>query len=132
MLMASTGVKLPLHMSRFVLVLCLLLAIAGCSKEQPVQVTGGSLERGRAAIMRQGCVACHTIPGIGNPGSDVGPPLAKMAKRTYIAGVLANTPENMTRWLQDPPGVDPRTAMPNMGIDEAEARDIAAYLYTLD
>jgi cytochrome c1 len=38
----------------------------------------------------------------------------------------------MMRWLRDPPGVDPMTAMPNLGLTEPEARDIAAYLYTLD
>ena len=51
-------------------------------------------------------------------------------KRMYIAGVLPNTPENMLRWLQNPPAVDPLTAMPNLGVTEADARDMAGYLYT--
>jgi cytochrome c1 len=75
---------------------------------------------------------CHDIPGIRGPASDVGPPLDHIAHRAYIAGVLPNTPENMLRWLMNPPGVDPRTAMPNMGISEEQARDIAAYLATLE
>lgn len=87
--------------------------------------------RGRAAIARHGCVACHVIPGIASPGSNVGPPLDKVATRGYIAGVLANTPENMRRWLRDPPAVDPLTAMPDLHLSEQEAADIAAYLYTL-
>lgn len=87
--------------------------------------------RGRAAIARHGCVACHVIPGIDSPGSNVGPPLDKVATRGYIAGVLANTPANMRRWLRDPPAVDPQTAMPNLHLSEQEASDIAAYLYTL-
>jgi cytochrome c len=45
--------------------------------------------------------------------------------------VLTNTPDNLIEWIQNPPGIDPRTATPNLGIDEAAARDIAAYLYTL-
>jgi hypothetical protein len=49
----------------------------------------------------------------------------------YIGGVLPNTPENMLRWLQNPPAMDPLTAMPNMGVTEADARDMAGYLYTL-
>jgi cytochrome c1 len=65
------------------------------------------------------------------PGNNVGPPLDRIATRGYIAGVLANTPQNMVRWLRDPPAVDARTAMPDLGLSEAEARDIAAYLYTL-
>lgn len=96
-----------------------------------MQVAGGDAERGTSAIARYGCTGCHTVPGVSGPGSNVGPPLAMIAKRTYLGGVLANTPENMVRWLRDPPGVDPRTAMPNVGVTEADARDIAAFLYTL-
>jgi hypothetical protein len=57
--------------------------------------------------------------------------LAQLADRIYIAGVLANTPANLIQWIEDPPGIDPRTAMPKLGVDEASARNIAAYLYTL-
>ena len=59
------------------------------------------------------------------------PPLAGIADRVYIAGVLENTPSNLVRWIKDPPAVDSMTAMPNVGVSEAEARHIAAYLYTL-
>jgi cytochrome c1 len=62
----------------------------------------------------------------------VGPPLAGMATRAYIAGVLDNTPDNMLRWLRDPQQIKPRSAMPNLHIREKDVRDIAAYLYTLD
>ena len=48
-----------------------------------------------------------------------------------LIGRAAQHPEHMLRWLQNPPAVDPLTAMPNLGITEAEARDIAGYLYTL-
>jgi cytochrome c1 len=61
----------------------------------------------------------------------VGPPLAGIASRAYIAGVLTNTPENMERWIQDPRAVDSLTAMPNAGVTETDARHITAYLYTL-
>jgi len=108
--------------------LCLLLYAALC-QAQPAP-DGDSL-RGKAAIERYGCAACHVIPGIPNPHSKVAPPLTKTGTRAYIAGVLANTPANMVRWLRDPPAVDPLTAMPDMGVTEQDARDIAAYLYTL-
>jgi cytochrome c len=45
--------------------------------------------------------------------------------------VLPNTPANMLKWLHDPPAVDSLTAMPNVGVTPADARHIAAYLYTL-
>ena len=88
-------------------------------------------KRGRAAIERLGCAACHVIPGVSNPGSHVGPSLDRIATRGYIGGVLANTPENMMRWLRDPPAIDPRTAMPKIPMTEQETKDMSAYLYTL-
>ena len=109
---------------------CLLACqqVAAAAQAAP---PAANAERGRAAIARHGCVACHVVPGMDNPGSNVGPPLDKVATRGYIAGVLANTPANMERWLRDPPAVDPLTAMPNLHLSEQEVRDIAAYLYTL-
>jgi cytochrome c len=61
----------------------------------------------------------------------VGPPLDRIGARIYLGGALTNTPENLIRWIRDPRGVDPRTAMPSLGVGEQDARDIAAYLYTL-
>jgi cytochrome c len=110
---------------------CLLLLITFCAHAQASSETGGDPLRGKAAIGRYGCVACHTIPGVPNPGSAFGPPLAHVASRSYIGGVLPNTPADMVRWLRNPPAVDPRTAMPDMDISPGDAKDIAAYLYTL-
>ena len=111
--------------------LCLSLA-AACTERPAVPMVGASAERGREAIRRHGCVACHVIPGIPGPRSNVGPPLEGIARRAYIGGVVPNLPSEMIRWLVDPPRVDPLTAMPAMGISSVEAQDIAAYLYTLD
>jgi cytochrome c1 len=47
----------------------------------------------------------------------------------YIGGQLANTPDNLIAWLQDPQHFAPGTAMPNLLITEPAARDMAAYLY---
>jgi len=64
--------------------------------------------------------------------SHVGPPLAGLAKRTYLAGALPNTPENLLRWLKEPQKIAPLSAMPDLGVKDAHAMDMAAYLYTLD
>lgn len=96
-----------------------------------VQVPGGDIERGAGLIKEFGCGACHTIPGVDGASATVGPPLISWSRRSYIAGNLANTPENLVRWVTDPRGVEPGTAMPDLGVDEQEARDVAAYLYTL-
>ena len=84
-----------------------------------------------ALIQKFGCGTCHTIPGIADADGQVGPPLNAIAKRVYLAGKLRNTPDNMVRWLKDPQAVVPGNAMPNMGISQDQARDIAAYLDTL-
>jgi cytochrome c len=111
-------------------VLLLLPVLWGCGEQAAAPVVaGGNPERGRAAIERYGCVACHTVPGIPAYGANVGPPLVNMAQRGYIGGVLPNTLDDLVRWLRDPPAVDPLTAMPNVGLSHAEATDIAAYLY---
>ena len=92
---------------------------------------GGNPHRGRLAMRRYGCYSCHTIPGVPGAAANVGPPLATVGSRVYIAGVISNTPTNMIHWLTDPPAVDSLTAMPNLGVTENDARDMAAYLYSL-
>jgi cytochrome c len=104
---------------------------AGETQALASELAGGDPHRGAEAIVRRGCASCHTIPGIRGADALVGPALERVASRAYLAGVLVNRPDNLIAWLQDPPGVDPKTAMPNLGIGEDEARDIASYLYTL-
>jgi cytochrome c2 len=60
----------------------------------------------------------------------VGPYLTNLSDRQIIAGRLSNSPDNLEHWIQDPQGVSPGTAMPYMGVTDADARDIAAYLYS--
>lgn len=94
-------------------------------------LTGGDPSRGPDLLRKYGCQTCHTIPGVVGANGLVGPPLAGIASRSYIAGVLPNAPDNMLRWIRDPKGVDAKTAMPNTGVTPSDARHIAAYLYTL-
>jgi len=37
----------------------------------------------------------------------------------------------MIRWLREPQKISPKSAMPDLGLNERDASDIAAYLYTL-
>ena len=113
--------------------LAMLGTATGCERapHDLADLAGGDPRRGQAAIRQYGCGSCHTIPGIRGADGLVGPPLAGVGSRSYVAGVLTNTPENMVRWIQDPPSVDPKTAMPNLGVTHREAVDIAGYLYTL-
>jgi cytochrome c oxidase assembly factor CtaG/cytochrome c2 len=117
--------------------LCLLV-LPGCGKssEEPnagasATSFGGDPHRGATQIAAIGCGACHTIPGISGADALVGPPLDKMGRRIYIAGLLRNTPDNMITWLRNPQRIVPGNAMPDMQLTQEQARDIAAYLYTL-
>jgi len=131
---AATAAALWRAAAAAALALAFALALSACGQEErrgAEEMTGGDVSRGLEAIRRRGCGSCHTIPGVEGADSLVGPPLDRVASRTYIAGVLTNSPDNMIRWLRDPPGVDRLTAMPALGLTEQEARDIASYLYTL-
>jgi cytochrome c1 len=94
-------------------------------------IAGGDPQRGKQVIRRSGCIACHVIPGIAGADGLVGPPLDRFASRAYVGGVVPNRPQNLVAWILNPPAIDPMTAMPASGITESEARDAAAYLYTL-
>jgi cytochrome c len=116
------------------LLLFIFIALTSCNQNaerEAAAMTGGDPARGREAISRYGCSTCHTIPGVNGAQGLVGPPLTQIASRSYIAGVMPNTPDNMIRWIENPPQVDQLTAMPNLGVNEGDARDIAGYLYTL-
>ena len=72
------------------------------------------------------------IPGVRGANGLVGPPLDHMGQRVFVAGLLRNTPANMVSGLRDPQAVVPGNAMCDMGLSEEQARDVAAYLYTLE
>ena len=109
-------------------------ALGGCQPaagDPQVLVPGGDAGRGRVLIARIGCGGCHAIPGVPGANGRVGPPLDKVGRQAVIAGVLPNIPDDMVRWIRTPQSVVPGNAMPNMEIDDHDARDVAAYLYTL-
>jgi len=93
--------------------------------------TGGDPARGKDLIVHYGCGSCHSIPGIRQARGLVGPPLILFGRRTFIAGEVPNTPDQLVRWLLDPKAIEAGTAMPNLGLSKQDARHIAAYLYTL-
>lgn len=95
------------------------------------QLTGGHVDAGKIAIARYACTACHAIPGTGDAQGNVGPALKGIAVRAEIAGRLANSPDNLIRWLRHPQHVAPGNGMPEQGVTATDARDMAAYLYTL-
>jgi cytochrome c len=115
--------------------LFIALAALACHREDDKrtarQLTQGEPARGRVAIQKYGCGACHEVPAVDGANGLVGPSLKNIGSRTYLAGQLPNTPDNMVRWIREPQNVESGTAMPNLNVAEGDARDIAAYLYTL-
>jgi cytochrome c len=118
-----------------VLALAIVVAAVGCEARAEgraaLTVAGGDASRGPALMRAYGCSSCHTIPGVAGADSWVGPPLTHWSRRIYIAGLLPNTPENLVAWIYDPWRIHPESAMPRVGASEAEARHMAAYLFTL-
>lgn len=123
------AVRSPRRVVRAV-VLALPVLLAGCGRDVPAAFAGADPARGREAFAARGCGTCHAIDGVAGARGRVGPPLDGVAARQYLAGTLPNTPDNLMHWIRDPQAINPRTAMPSLGVGADEARDIAAFLYT--
>lgn len=123
--------------ARVALALAACAVLAGCLRdldprlEERRTVAGGEPAHAPAAMRDYGCAGCHAIPGVRGADSRVGPPLAGFGRRRFIAGRVPNEPEELVRWIRHPQGIKPGTAMPDLGVTDQHARDIAAYLYTL-
>jgi cytochrome c2 len=92
-------------------------------------LTSGDPTHASALVTRYGCGGCHTIPGLPAADGKVGPPLAGLRQRVFIAGKLPNTADNLISWIVQPRAYSPDSAMPVTGITKNEARDVAAWLY---
>lgn len=96
----------------------------------------GDAEKGRALLSEKGCMSCHRMTGVpmisGLPTEE---PLAadvlargqKMAPDLRWARDRMRT-ASMVQWIVDPKAVKADASMPALGITEAEAGHIAAYL----
>ena len=76
--------------------------------------------QGRQLFTDKGCYGCHTVGAFGTP---IAPDLRRAAAR-YPEATLA-------RWLRDPSAQEQTRHMPNLGLSEAEASALAAYLASL-
>lgn len=97
----------------------------------PRTLAGAEPARGLEIIDRVGCAACHAVPGVRWPKGSSAASLDGFGDSPLISGRLPNQPDTLVRFLRDAPSLDPQTAMPPMPLTEPEARDVAAYLYTL-
>jgi hypothetical protein len=125
---------IPTHLIRALTILG-LAGLAACSDTSGqsgiLTIEGGDPDHGRTLIHAYGCGTCHTIAGIRGARGKVGPRLDDYSQQHMLAGFLPNAPRYLIAWLMDPVALKEQTGMPSLGIDEAEARHIASYLYTL-
>lgn len=100
---------------------------------QPADEPETELARqGREAFTNSACISCHTVEGTRAQGI-IGPDLTHIASRGQIAaGILENTPENMTRWIKNPQHIKPGNLMQVPEMDDETIRRIVAYLQTLE
>jgi cytochrome c2 len=127
--------KLVVSLTSWLGLAALGVASTGCRGSRQIPsfpvATGGDPARGRALIAARHCGVCHEIPSVLGAEGVIGPPLRDVASQSFIGAGLPNTRENLVRWLRDPERLDPNTPMPTLAIDDAQASDMAAYLYTL-
>ena len=112
--------------SAILLTVIVSLAVVGCSKsgsKVPVPQRQAS-----DLIVQYGCQTCHVIPNVPGAVGKVGPSLDDLNQRSYLAGTLSNTPANLQQWIMHPQSIQPGTAMPEMGVTQNDAYEIAAFL----
>jgi len=110
-----------------------VLAVAGCKYSSltlpPNREVSSDIRQAVPEHMIQyGCPTCHVIPGVPGAVGKVGPSLDGLAQRSYLAGNLPNTPENLQRWIMHPQHFEPGAAMPEMNVSAQDAGQFAAYL----
>jgi cytochrome c2 len=110
-----------------------LLAVSACdSRDAALPVAdGGDPVLGARLVNQFQCGSCHVIPEIAAAQGRRGPTLEMFGRRSYIAGSIPNFPDALARFIVNPSAMKPGTTMPAMGVSEAEARHMAAYLGTL-
>jgi len=85
-------------------------------------VPGGG--EGEQLFARHGCAGCHGVRGVTGPAT-LGPDLTFFGQRQTVgAGTLANTKENVARFIRDPAAWKPGAKMP--AFDMLPSKDIAA------
>jgi cytochrome c oxidase subunit 2 len=98
------------------------------SQPAPVSETASP---GQRIFEATSCVNCHTIVGTVAKGR-FGPDLTHLMSRDTIAsGALANTADNLRRWIRNPAGIKPGCLMPAMGLSDPDLDAVTAYMETL-
>jgi cytochrome c2 len=126
----SLGFEVAIDIAIRIGTVCLGALAASCAPAHAPSGIGDP-HLGAQIVEREACGSCHVIPGKADGFGVVGPSLKGIGRRAVIAGFLPNRPDEMVRWLRSPQAILPRSTMPDMGLTDKQARNIAAYLYSL-
>ena len=103
---------------------------AASRRAEAAAPTTAGLQAGQLVFARS-CGVCHSVAGTNALGR-VGPDLTHLAARASIgAGALANTPENLARWIRNAPLIKEGARMPAIPLDDADLRAVVTYLGSL-
>ncbi len=106
-------------------------AWAATQKQDAAAPTSDLAKAGEQVFTSGACIGCHTIRGT-VAQAKVGPDLTHVGSRTTIAGgTLDNTPDNLAKWLHNPPGIKPGSIMPNLNLTTDQIQKLVAYLESL-
>ena len=122
------------------LLLSLTLFLVACSQtfnfERGASMTGGDPQAGKEKIVLHDCHSCHEIPGIPLNRDRKGPSLKHWARQSTIAKKWPNTAENLEDFLQHPErmlhGNGLKSEITMSSVKASDAKDIAAYLFSID
>ena len=100
-------------------------------QQAPIPSFTGEAAEGEKVFMNGMCSTCHTINGTDAEGI-LGPNLTHLGSRQDIGGaVLTNTPENLSKWLENPDSVKPGVKMPKPDLSDEERSLLVAFLDSL-
>lgn len=117
--------------SGWLLLACAGLAACDGAPDRTPTLAQADIARGRQLVTDKGCVACHTVPDVKWPRGGLGPSLASFGRQGLIAGQLPNQPGVLMQFVRNAPSLVPGSAMPAIPMSDQEARDVTAYLLTL-
>jgi cytochrome c2 len=104
--------------------------------DEAAAIEGTNPAMGRELLDVKGCVLCHRMTGVPTMHGTllpVGINPREMSRAMRLAPDLRFTRDRysaatLVAWLLDPAKIKPDTLMPRMGLTEAEAKNIAAYI----
>jgi mono/diheme cytochrome c family protein len=103
----------------------------------PFTLSGASKEKGRKLVEERACGTCHELGGAPLPVKPAAADPRDVDRTISLAPDLRHArdkwrPDALVKWLVDPKSLKSDAIMPAPGLSEAEARDVALYLFTAE